>query len=211
MNWLLEEYKNHYGLNGVYNILFENIVGLHLLKDNKSCDFCPDKRRICINNDEAVVLKIDAHSEIAKIEIEKFFDQFNGKTAVIRKKCDLMFYNNSNVILCDMTCSKNQYIEPFKNSEGFNEGKRAKAYSQIESVINRLMEIDAIKNILEKCTNKIGLFAMRVKDYSQTNDDVCNNMKIFTEEFENHQTNVTDMGNGFLFKTISYPEVYSIN
>jgi hypothetical protein len=52
---------------------------------------------------------------------------------------------------------------------------------------------------------------MRIKDNSIANDDVCNNMEIFTEEFENHQTNVTDMGNGFLFKTVSYPEVYSID
>lgn len=211
MNWLLEEYKNHYNLNGSYTIIFENILGLYLLKDKKSCDTCPSEHRICVNNDEAVVFKIDARSEIAKIDIEKFFVQFDGKTAGIRKKCDLMFYNNSNVILCDMTCSENQYIEPFINSRGANEGKRSKAYGQIESVINALMKIDAIKNRLEDCTHKIGLFAMRVKDNSLANDDVCNNMEIFTEEFENHQTNVTDMGNGFLFKTISYPEIYSID
>lgn len=210
MNWLLEEYKNHYRLNGSYTILFENIVGLHSLKDRKSCDTCPNERRICVNNGEAVVFKIDAHSEIAKIDIEKFFVQFDGKTASIRKKCDLMFYNSSNVILCDMTCSENQYIEPFTNSRGNYEGKRSKAYSQIESVINSLMKIDAVKSRLEGCTHKIGLFAMRIKDNSMANDDVCNNMEIFTEEFENHQTNVTDMGNGFLFKTVSYPEVYSI-
>ena len=212
MNWLLQAYKEYHNLSGnTYSTFEEAIIGLCLLGDDKACKECPKDKKICTNAEEGTVLKVDIRSKISKVNIEQFFVQFDGTKASIKKKCDVMLYNTSNVILCDMTCTKNKYVEPYNNSKGKQIGKRATAYEQIESVINALTEVPDIKNKFDDCSNKVALFALRLKDNSEQFDNVENNMMVFESQFENSQLCLTDMGNNFQFKTITYPQIYKIS
>lgn len=211
MNWLLQYYKEYHHLNGSYRVFAKQITGLCSLGDKKACEECPENKKICTNADEGVVLKLDIEVSISKVDIEQFFLQFDGTKASIRKKCDIMLYNTSNVILCDMTCTKNKYVESYTNSKGKQIGKRATAYEQIESVINALTEVPDIKNKFDDCSNKVALFALRLKDNSEQFDNVENNMMVFESQFENSQLCLTDMGNNFQFKTITYPQIYKIS
>ena len=178
--------------------------------DKKACEECPENKKICTNADEGLVLKLDIEVSISKVDIEQFFIQFDGTKASIRKKCDIMLYNTSNVILCDMTCIKNKYVESYTNSKGKQIGKRVMAYEQMNSVIDALTEVPNIKSRLDDCSNKVALFALRLKDDTRRLDDVGNNMKIFSADFANSQTSITDMGNGFRFRTVTYPQIYKI-
>lgn len=209
MKRLLESYIQACRLTGKYELFNEEIeAGLHSLGDEKACGECSEERKICTDADENAVLKLSARTDMHKVNIEKFFAQFDGTNAAVEKKCDLLLYNDANAVFCEMTCSLNKYIEPYSNSKGVQIGKRAGAYNQMKNVMEALFGVADIKDRLAACCNKVGLFAVRLKDTSTPTDEVEKNMKTLMQEFENPQACQTDMGNGFLFQTIVYPEIY---
>ena len=111
------------------------------------------------------------------------------------------------VILCDLTCSQKKYVQPFTNSSGYHEGKRATAYRQIESTIDKLMDVPEIRNHFASMSSRVGLFAERNKD-TVFRDVATQNMQLMMPDYMQGSNLNTDMGHGFEFVTVLYPQTY---
>lgn len=159
----------------------------------------------CISPEGLVIVSEKA---ICRVDIESFFRQMNGLKAAEGLCCDFLFADGvRKIVFCDLTCSLRKYILPFRNSRGYQQGKRAKAYHQISSTIDKLMAVPNVAQYIHQMPLKIGLFAERDKD-SATSDVAIKNMMLMMPDYsmENHLS--TDMGNGFQFVTVHYPQAY---
>ncbi|MCI6118031.1 MAG: hypothetical protein MR717_01860 [Prevotella sp.] len=97
------------------------------------------------------------------------------------------------------------------------QGKRAKAYKQLMSVIEELEAVPNIKSRLNNYAVRIGLFAYRVKNPLRSEPDAPSPERIKLRDslsaFKpspklSSPTLLTDMGHGFQFRQIRYPDAY---
>lgn len=207
MDWFSDKYKEYYNVKRQINVDLNTLYPtLHSLYDSKACNGCTLEHRIC--GEEQCVLKFQNEEIVEMTNIEDFLLQFDGlKMASLKEKCDFMFCNNVNkVVFCDMSCTQSKYVEPYLCQGEKKSGKRAKAYSQIESVIGKFMEVPALKTYIDNMNEKIGLFALREKDVIVTSD-VERNMQVFKMSSKNNEMFV-DMRDGFRFVIVKYPNVY---
>lgn len=207
MDWFSEKYKTYHNVNRQIDV-YLNILhpALHFLYDEKACNNCTSEHRIC--GEQQCVLKFKNDEIVEITNIENFLLQFDGlKTASVKEKCDLMFFDNANkVAFCDMSCIQSKYVEPYVCEGEEKCGKRAKAYSQIESVIGKFMEVPTLKVYIDNMKEKVGLFALREKDVVATSQ-IEKNMQVFNMSPVSNDLSV-DMKNGFRFVVIKYPTIY---
>ncbi len=207
MDWFSEKYKTYHNVNRQTDVDLNTLPpALHFLYDKKACNNCTNEHRIC--GEQQCVLKFQNNESVDVVNIENFLLQFDGlKTASLKEKCDLMFFDNENkVAFCDMSCTQSKYVEPYLCQGEIKCGKRAKAYSQIESVIGKFMEVPALKAYIDNMNEKVGLFALREKDVIVASE-VEKNMQVFKMSPANNEMFV-DMKNGFRFAVIKYPTIY---
>ena len=211
MDGFEEKYKVYY--KAVRNVNLDSTScssGISLFHDVKACSDCKARRiDIC---ETAEVLKIGHKCVIVKVELEKFFTQFDGTAlSSLKCRCDLLLYDriNHRIAFCELSCSKSKYIEPYDTEKGSNKGKRAKAYEQLKSSIEKFADVPDIKSMMDVYPNKTALFAVRRKDRVNSDSLVISNMEKFSALSRGIQDGSTsDMGNGFTFEEIVYPSVY---
>ena len=138
----------------------------------------------------------------------------NLKAIPSGKKCDLLLVSGDKIVFCDMTCSKAKYIEPYVMQNGTEKiGKRNTVRKQISNSISLLSNVPEIASEIDTKTKRIALFAYRVKDVS-CNDafdyKVKKNMQEFGKMVDRmvKEPMYSDMGNGFLFTEIQYPDTF---
>lgn len=180
--------------------------GISSFRDMKACSDCQN------DCDSKEVLKVAHSCDIVKVELEKFFSQFDGaKLSSLKDKCDIMLYDNigHHITFCELSCSNSKYIEPFENAKGSQPGKRAKAYKQLKFSIEKLAAVPGIESMMDGYAQKTALFAVRRKDRLNSDSSVISNMETFSVLPRNINDGATsDMGHGFTFEVIAYPSVY---
>ncbi len=186
--------------------------GTSAFYDNKACSECEaQRRRVCGAKEVLRLLNHNCH--IFKVELEKFFNQFDGLTlSSLKDKCDLMLYDQdkNHLAFCELTCTQSKYLEPYDNSKGRHEGKRAKAYKQLKSSIDKLATVPNIASAMNEYNNRTALFAVRCKDDTeQENSLELINIRKFTALTDSIQQDAkSDIGNGFSFEIVKYPSIY---
>lgn len=218
MKELLEQYLGrHYG--SPKRALAESEIknGISSFADMKACGDCkrhtPEIEAVC----DKTVLIIDSNGkDVECIQLERFIDNYTHLKAIPSgKKCDLMLVGEDKVVLCDMSCSKAKYIDPFSKKDGSSKiGKRNTVRAQIANAISLLMDVSEIASEIDKRVQKVALFAYRVKDGAEGMDAfdgrVRNGMRSFSKPAERiiPEPMYAEMGGGFVFTEIRYPNKY---
>lgn len=178
------------------------ICGELSLNDQKSCNNCI---RYFSDGCDHVVLKVEASEDVQVINLEQIFLDAKKESLKIGGLCDWLMYSDTKIALAELTCCLPQYLENRTVNGVKIEGKRAKAYSQLSSSIEKLPTLDQFKAKFDSYNSKVALFAYRVKETAFLNDKAIRAMIPF---FNMPQPRTVDMGNGFLFVRHPYPEVY---
>jgi hypothetical protein len=156
---------------------------------------------------------------IKLINIEKYITQYPpNSNAGKGKHCDLIMMPGndtirSEFIFAELTRSKHNYIEPFTNSAGPQEGKRAKSVTQLTETIKKLVNVPAIQNRVNQYNKLTGLFAYRLTHVEQNETDSklaesLNRFNAPTQILESaSQTNI--LPHGFIFKQILFDNPYN--
>ena len=178
------------------------ICGELSLNDQKSCNNCIS---YFSEGCDHVVLKVAASEDIQVINLEQIFLNAKKESLKIGGLCDWLMYSDTKIALAELTCCLPQYLENRTVNGVKIEGKRAKAYSQLSSSIEKLLTLDQFKAKFDLYSSRVALFAYRVKETAFLNDKATRAMDAFRKMSPRV---ATDMGNGFLFVPIPYPEVY---
>lgn len=209
INVLQNDYISHFGLAGKYTLHSYPIQGNMVLNDDKSCRQCKSNNaQKCDSETNEQTFMFFSDVEVSLVEIEDFLNQFEGKRAGVKDKCDLMLYDNQNIAFVEMYCGEQKYMYPYINQKGLHEGKLAKARKQLNSTINKLSEVQSIKIKMDGYDKKTGIFACRKKSESSNGSVDEENMQVFlntTLESKAH----TLLSNNFRFVQVEYPEVYT--
>ena len=184
----------------------QSICGIIGLNDYKACQSCMSFFKTTC---EQEVFKISSETTISLINIEDFIDSLN----VEGRKCDYLLYDASHLVLADLTCSLEQYLDPHLQKGKMQSGKRLVARKQIEDTLKLLMEDAVIAEAIKAKSIKVGLLAYRVKD-----EDLFKNVpKQIQREFAAWQAMENEietrkltfpMAYGFSFETLRYPNIY---
>lgn len=191
------------------------------LSDNKACTQCqgnPQRGNRANCNQE--VLKVNNNgANIAVVEFEKYISQFQGTSANIEDRCDIIMtesgMSHNKIVFCDLTCSSEIYVNP--NTGRYPMGKRAKARQQMEKSIDVLIEESTTAVNILTYPEKVCLFAWRDYDVPDTHvsamhKDARSNVQVFGSSISNLATQTTThhqrMGHNFTFMQVKYPSVY---
>lgn len=210
MDGFEKKYKEYYGASR--NVVVENSLldaGISSLRDSKACSECKQQGKNCCETEE--ILRISHNYSITKVELEKFFTQFDGtRRSSLKDKCDILLFDDKDhrIAFCEMTCSQSKYIEPYENSKGHQVGKRAKAHKQLKSSIDKLASVPDIASSMNRYNHRTALFAVRHKGSNNQSSEISNVNKfiIFPKSIQTDAK--SDIGNGFSFEVVEYPNIY---
>lgn len=170
------------------------------------------KKTICIANCNQEVAKFKSGSTTYIINHEEYIGNFKIPAIARGGRCDSLIYNDQTIAFVEMTCSAESAIEDMTKVDGaFKPGKRAVAYNQLEQSISRMRFVPQINNKIDSFANRLAIFACRMKNVASTanpEEKPANNMTIFGKFTDSADANTgfKDMGNGFMFKMVRYPE-----
>lgn len=219
MKDLLETYfGKYYQSTKKASVTSQMLIGRFALSDPKACVDCNKHTPQVENGCDKIVLRCEAaDQEIEVIGLEEFIDNYaNLKAVPSGKKCDLLLINDKKVVFCDMTCSQAKYIDPFKMSDGTEKiGKRNIVRRQIENSITLLNNVPEIADAIQTRTSKIALFAYREKPEVQK-DEFDTKVSTQMKTLDIMRSSIarismySNMGNGFLFTEVRYPNIYAL-
>lgn len=190
--------------------------GRFSIVDPKACEDCkkftPEHETDC----DKVVIYVDSNEHnVECIQLERFIDNYaNLKAIPSGKKCDLLLMDEDKIVFCDMTCSNAKYIDPYRMKDGTEKiGKRNSVRKQIENSITLLLNVPAIASKMKEKSSRIGLFAYRIKDIPIDDNFDCKvkaSMRSFMANVDRSSTEpmFSDMGYGFLFMEVKYPNIF---
>ena len=207
LEWIETSFKSHYHVERDTTWPEKLLVaGRNAVRDDKACHECTlQSKNVCKAPEGLIIM---SHRDICQVDIETFVSQMHGLKAAEGHCCDFLFADEDvKVVLCDLTCSQKKYVQPFTNSSGYHEGKRATAYRQIESTIDKLMDVPEIRHHFASMSSRVGLFAERNKD-TVFRDVATQNMQLMMPDYVQGSNLNTDMGHGFEFVTVLYPQTY---
>ena len=204
---LEQEFAKGYGLTRKVPVSVNVYGGSFSLCDDKACNSCDSTHN---QNCDKIVLHVKCETPIDVVDLEHFLDAFNDK--ISGKRCDLMMYDESKIVLCELTCSKSHLIVPHKRKDVWVPGKREYAYGQIDNTIRTLCHVALVHEAIKK-RKKVALFAYREKDFPIVDDfigKIVQPMKDFNPlEASIAAMNLsTDMSEGFSFVQVRYPDAY---
>jgi hypothetical protein len=152
------------------------------------------------------------------VNIEAFLNQFSGKKAGVRRKCDMLLYGGTKISFLEMFCGEEKFLYPHvtTHKDGSVEqktGKLATVRQQITSTIDKLCEVPSIEEAFQTYQNKEGIFGYRRKIANSVNPQQEtpeeSNISIFIKTSEMSSSDLhSHLSHGFIFKTVIYPEVY---
>lgn len=188
------------------------------ITDSKSCNAAQKNSRHKCNACNKIVLNIDTTQPVKALRFDEYATQFDGTSAAIKgNRCDYLLYddfqNPSRLVLCELTCSEAQYVEP--NEGNYSEGKRARAYKQIKDSIENLLNIFILDVRILTTTSKIGLFGWREeKEVSDADKAIKSMLDFAATPSEQEPILYTDdfiLGHNFIFVQIKYPSHFDWN
>jgi hypothetical protein len=95
---------------------------------------------------------------ISTINFEKFIEDLppRVKNSILSDICDFIVYsdNNQHFLLNELTNTKPQYVLPYKNYSGKQEGKETKAANQMLRTLNYLLGVISINKFIQKFHSK---------------------------------------------------------
>jgi len=208
-NLLLNEYPAHFGANGKYAILSVEKQGVFPLNDEKACRECrgQDKHQ-CNNEDADTHMLLNADHPVTVVDIEGFLNQFDGKRAAIKERCDRMLYDDNKIVLVDFYCGQQKYVQPYANTRGEQPGKLANARDQINSTVEKICEVPAINERMNGYATKEGIFAYRIKQPPAVPIlPGSPGAQMFLNSIPKVK-GYTNIAHGFKFRMLKYPETY---
>lgn len=208
-NLLQNEYPAHFGANGKYTILSVEKQGVFPLNDEKACRECRGQNKQQCNNEDADThMLLNADHPVTVVDIEGFLNQFDGRRAAIKKRCDKMIYDDNKIVLVDFYCGQQKYVQPYSNTRGEQPGKLAKARHQINSTVEKLCEVPAINERMNGYATKEGIFACRIKQPPAVPIlPGSPGAQMFLNSIPKVK-GYTNIAHGFKFRMLKYPETY---
>lgn len=217
MKELLETcFGKHYQSTKQVSVNCKTLKGQIPFADPKACADCkihtPEQEATC---DKVVLYCNTSDQEIDAIELESFIDNYKHlKNIPSGKKCDLLLVGENKIVFCDLTCSLSKYIDLFVMADGTPKtGKRTMVRTQIGNAIALLMAVPEIATTIDLKTDKVAMFAYREKPDTVTNTfdkRIVETMRSFGVKTDKvlGKPMFSDMGNGFVFTEVRYPEPY---
>jgi len=206
---LLNTYPAHFGATGRYTISSDSKEGSFALNDEKACRECRGRnKQQCSEEDADTHMLVHADHPVMVVDIETFLNQFDGKRAAIKDRCDRMIYDGSKIVFVDFYCGLQKYLLPYSNTGGDQPGKLAKARHQITNTVEKICEVPFINERIANYATKEGIFACRIKK-PEPNPALLGEPAMQT--FLNSAPRVkgyTDIAHGFKFHMLEYPETY---
>ncbi|MBD5351259.1 MAG: hypothetical protein HDR86_00325 [Bacteroides sp.] len=203
---LLEShFHKAYGLTRAQvNVNSQVCCGTFSLSDPKACELC-DSNATC--NHQTLLISSDEPVQI--INLEEFARQFDGTKAEFEGGvCDFLLFSaiNTQMALCDLSCSSAAYVEP--NHGKYPEGKRAKALSQMKNSLNKLLYADVLfeLKILSNSRKRL-IFSWREPQVDVI-DPAEQTMMDFITTPDSDEEMLTAEEHGFEFVQIKYPKIY---
>ena len=186
------------------------------LSDEKACSSCNingkcNKEVLIVNNNAQNIDVVDFETYITK-------NYFAQQTKVCDKILADKGGNRRKIMFCELTCMKEQWVEP--NTGKYPQGKRARAREQMNKSIELLLEKTVTSVNILTFTEKICLFAWRdpnvpndISDILPERKNVRSNMLAMMKIPSNMATQTTThhekMNAGFQFMQIKYPREYN--
>ena len=165
-----------------------------------------DDSSIISNEEENNILNIDNSRENNNITILSY-ESFHNQTGIISEdKCDyLIFDSGKQAFICaELSKLFSSYLETHHQEGKPVEGKRAKAYHQLEITTNKLMAVYQISEFISLFLKHIAVFAYRLNDSTLT---FARSVNAFNRSPKSLDTN---FGNGFYFYQREYPALLVI-
>lgn len=182
--------------------------GTFSLNDPKACGSChtPD---IC--NHETLRIKSDSEVHIIDFE-DHIRNSKKGNATSEGGVCDYLLYSEgiTQIALCDLTCSSGKYVEA--NEGVYPEGKRMKAFSQMQNSLIRILDTDSLLEIrLLSASRKRLLFGWREPEVAPA-DKAEQAMVGFGMTPASEETVLASLqykaGHEFEFIQVKYPQPY---
>lgn len=158
---LRNNYHRYFGLQRATVSLESSIVsGDVSLKDNTACRQCRD---VC---EEAAVFKMSSKVDVLMVNVEKYFEQFNGtRAAILGPRCDALLCDKDQdrIMFLEMTC-KRVLVE--KDNQTLDT-KRQNARNQLSNSRKQFMKVPEIAEFIEGFKQKTEVFAYRKRMLSK--------------------------------------------
>ncbi len=198
-------------------VSISNLTGSFSLKDEQRCAQCKTKQTIPCT--EEVMLITANNQQVTLVDNEAYVNQFNGTGLGTGRRCDyLLLDDNTNYKLafCDLSCAKEDTVEPNPNRTHLPEGKREKCIQQLTASIKRFTSRDSTKAYIENFTQKHCIFGWKdpfVMDNQKIpgHGDTEANMQIFGMATSNNPLLLATIeidGISFTYYQVKYPSVY---
>lgn len=172
---------------------------LSSFSDFRACSSCDEN---CIDK-QVFIIDFGNSQDVCIVELEKFFSQFANVERVAKGgRCDLMMYDNLKCAFVELSCLEAKYLEDSR----VREGKRTKARRQLCDSIMKLRYCTDIAEKIDSYEIKYAIFAYQEK--RKGNDRIYKAMSAFNMTDKISINSISDMGNGFSFVIVKYPEKY---
>lgn len=214
---LLEKYFGpHYKSTKKVKVICNTMTGIFACRDLKACRDCKRVTHQTEANCNHVVFYCDAKdNKVDLIELENFLNNFKGLQALPSdQKCDLLLVGKDKIVFCDMTCSNSKYITPYVMKDGTEKiGKRNTVKGQLRNSITVLTNVPEIASEINLKNDRLALFAFREKPQIIKDDfdiGIISQMRKFNKinNYLNVEPMFSDIGNGFIFTEVKYPNTF---
>lgn len=165
-----------------------------------------DKKEAIIQEEGEGISRIRWQGEqVEVIDFEGYIDQF-GEAGVLR--CDFLIAP----IAGDAFVLFNELTHALKDSIDKDDGKRKKAYHQLEMSIERFYEEG--QDLLDKYKKKVALFSFRYKDEDKQIGTLTKETRAKFRKMQVRLPNIREeeaLPHGFTFEQRLYPTPYAIS
>ena len=212
---LTERLPRHYNIDKQISLPDKICTGQFSLSDTSACISCKTQFTDRADCDEQVMY-IKTGSQLHIVDFEAYIRQFNGTALKIKQHCDYMLYdeneNGRAIAFCDLTCSAEVHVEP-NPSDSYPLGKRFKAFEQMKSALELLLDVDLLNVHILTCQQKLALFGWREKDNkTKKKDRAEESMEVFgvtpASTASVVYTDTLVVGHGFFFVQVKHPSVF---
>lgn len=179
------------------------------LNDKKACDNCANLGKEC--EDKVVANFIVNNTVVITYQLEDYFKEY----ARFYKKaqgnvCDFVHINASyqQFVLNELTCTKEEYVDPYVNSKGQNDGKREKARQQFNHIISLLTDVKEITNYISLFHERIGLFSWKIPSAASNDAEKSMGMFMQPQQSVGNISVLSNLNNNFKFVQQIYPTAF---
>jgi hypothetical protein len=210
-NLLLDVLPQHNGWKRYVHALTVATNRLSLtLSDTVACKACGERNRHC-GNEEVARFSMTGDNEVMSVAIEEYLMAYAKHYQKAQGcKCDYLHYDNggTRVVLNELTCSQEKFVNPYQNQMGRQDGKRIHAMKQMDNVVGLLMEVPNIAALVNGFTDKHCLFSWRIPERNVNVAEQAMNAFMAPQRNVANITIMNPMNSGFLFVQQIYPCEY---